>query len=236
MENKRLIFIGDVHSCLPELKELINKVNYNPSSDRVILLGDLTDRGLFPIETIRYVKEMKFDCVRGNHDQKILNFFSRKINKNKYPDYYNYLSDEDILFIKSMPLYLEFEDIIAVHGGIKNYLPLDKQGMDIVNLRFMDSSHKFISLKKVSTLGIKATGAKFWTEFGPFSKNVVYGHHVHSYDNPRIDTFENGNSCYGIDCGICFGGHITALIWPTKEIVQVKGKEIYCERTMTVKD
>ena len=45
MKHKRHIFLGDIHGCIDEFKEMINVISYNPQEDRLILLGDLLDRG-----------------------------------------------------------------------------------------------------------------------------------------------------------------------------------------------
>ena len=37
--------IGDIHGCAGPLSGMIKKLNPNPSEDRLILLGDLFDRG-----------------------------------------------------------------------------------------------------------------------------------------------------------------------------------------------
>lgn len=238
---KRIIFIGDVHSTFLELKELIKKVEYNSNTDRVILLGDLTDRGLFPTETIRYVRDMKFDCILGNHDAKILKWHRNKNPDKNYPDYYNKLSEDDISFIANMPTYIEFDDVIAIHAGMRPGIPLSRQGSDLMYLRYTDSNRKLISLRKISELGIKATGARFWTEFGPFGKSIIYGHQVHSMTDVRIDKFDDGTAAYGIDLGCCFGGHLACIIKYNDnskpiEIVKVKAKQIYYQSNFVIKD
>ena len=65
----RLIIVGDVHGCLEELQELLVKCDYDQSrGDRVILLGDLVNKGPFSAETVKFAREKGFLSVRGNHD------------------------------------------------------------------------------------------------------------------------------------------------------------------------
>lgn len=46
MESKlRTIIVGDIHGCIDELNELIKTISYDKKTDRLILLGDLIDRG-----------------------------------------------------------------------------------------------------------------------------------------------------------------------------------------------
>ena len=49
----RVIIIGDVHGCIEELKELLVKAEYVHGVDTVILVGDLGDKGPYPLEVRR---------------------------------------------------------------------------------------------------------------------------------------------------------------------------------------
>eukprot|EP00461_Guttulinopsis_vulgaris_P006998 UN07042 len=42
---QRLLLIGDIHGCYDELIMLLQKEMYNPSTDMLILLGDLVGKG-----------------------------------------------------------------------------------------------------------------------------------------------------------------------------------------------
>ena len=42
------IFIGDVHGCARELKKLLEKVDFQPQKDRLLLTGDAFSRGPEP--------------------------------------------------------------------------------------------------------------------------------------------------------------------------------------------
>ncbi len=231
METKRTIFVGDIHGCIDEFNELLIKLNYDPNSDRLILLGDLIDRGPDSVAVVRKAREMKLECVMGNHEHKYVKWFRTQGTRVDVYDkraFYNDLSDQDITYINDMPLYVELDDVVAVHAGLKPGISISSQTKDdLMYLRYTDSERKFISLKKINKLGKEATGAKFWTEFWQGPKSVVYGHNVHSYEDPLIEEVAPGVFCYGIDTGCCFGGRLTALIWETKEIVQVQAKQAY---------
>ena len=73
----RTIIIGDVHGCFKEFAELLEKCEIG-SEDRLILLGDLMDRGPKSREVFEKVCEMKasmgdrFCLVRGNHEEMLL--------------------------------------------------------------------------------------------------------------------------------------------------------------------
>ena len=70
----RKIVIGDVQGCLDELKALLDLMNFNSASDRVIFLGDLVNRGPKSLEVLEFLYSMDH-CVLntlGNHDLHLL--------------------------------------------------------------------------------------------------------------------------------------------------------------------
>lgn len=49
----RLIIIGDVHGCVRELRDLLDEADYVEGNDTVVLVGDLVDKGPYPLEVRR---------------------------------------------------------------------------------------------------------------------------------------------------------------------------------------
>lgn len=239
METKRHIFVGDIHGCLEEFNELIEKVSYDPNVDRFILLGDLIDRGPDSVGVVRKARELNLECVMGNHEHKFVKWFrsqGSRVDVYDRRDYYSKLDDQDINYIINMPTYIELDDVIVVHAGVKPGISLSNQSKDdLMYLRYTDENRKFISLKKINKLGKEQTGAKFWTEFWNGPKSVVYGHNVYSFDEPLIEERAPGITCYGIDTGCCFGGKLTALIWETKEIIQIAAKRAYYKSDFSIR-
>jgi bis(5'-nucleosyl)-tetraphosphatase (symmetrical) len=237
----RTIIVGDIHGCIEEFDELIKTLEYDKESDRLILLGDLIDRGPSSVAVVRRAREMDLECVMGNHEHKFMKWFKSMGSRNDVYDrktHYTEFADEDVNYIARMSNYIELPDFntVVAHAGLKSGVKLQNQSKDdLYYLRYVDSDGKFISLKKVSKLGKKAAGAHFWTEFWHGPESVVYGHNVHSYDAPLIEEVSPGVSCYGIDTGCCFGGKLTALIMNTKEIVQVQAKRTYYQSDFDIR-
>lgn len=240
METKvRTIFVSDIHGCLDEFNELLKKLQYDWQNDRLILLGDLLDRGPDSVGVVKRARELNLECLMGNHEHKFVKWYrsqGSKVDVYDRRDYYTKLSDEDIQYIHNMPTYIELDDVIAVHAGVKPGILMSNQRKDdLMYLRYTDSDRKFISLKTINKLGKEEAGAKFWTEFWYGPKSVVYGHNVHAFDEPLINERVPGVTCYGLDTGCCFGGRLTALIWETKEIVQVQAKRTYYQSSFEVR-
>lgn len=231
MANKRTIIVGDIHGCIDELDELIKTLSYDKNSDRLILLGDLIDRGPDSVAVVARARAMDLECVMGNHDYKFLKWFRSAGSRNDVYDrhpYYSKFSDADINYIARMSDYIKTDNTVIVHGGLRAHIPLAKQSKeDLYYIRYMDKDMRFVSLKKINKFGKEELGAKFWTEFWKGPESAVYGHNVHSYEIPLIEEVAPGVSCYGLDTGCCFGGKLTALILETKEIVQVQAKMAY---------
>ena len=49
-KTQRVVIVGDVHGCLDELRELLQKVNYTQGSDLLLFNGDMVNKGPFSVE------------------------------------------------------------------------------------------------------------------------------------------------------------------------------------------
>ena len=59
--------VGDLQGCLEPLKCLLERVAFNPASDRLWLVGDLVNRGPESLQTLRYLYSLRDSlvCVLG---------------------------------------------------------------------------------------------------------------------------------------------------------------------------
>ena len=109
----RTIFIGDVHGCLRELQAMIERIAPT-ADDRVILLGDLINRGPDSAGVVAFVADRGFECLMGNHDHEYLQEYDENpahhaLRKQLGPDLHNWLARR--------PLFIETEAFLAVHAG-----------------------------------------------------------------------------------------------------------------------
>lgn len=61
--------VGDLHGCFDELHALLTGVEFNPSVDRLISVGDLIDRGPFNMECIDLLYKPWVWATKGNHEE-----------------------------------------------------------------------------------------------------------------------------------------------------------------------
>ena len=70
--------IGDIHGCRDALDRLLDRIRPDPAAHRLILLGDLFDRGPASWEVLERVRELsdsfgsRFTLLRGNHEDYLL--------------------------------------------------------------------------------------------------------------------------------------------------------------------
>lgn len=76
---KRILVISDIHGCLDEFEQLLEKVNYDINKDQLILLGDYVDRGFKSKDLLNEVNGLLNEGVialKGNHDQMFLDWLT----------------------------------------------------------------------------------------------------------------------------------------------------------------
>jgi hypothetical protein len=233
----RTIVIGDVHGCLAELQELLDRAA-PVSGDRLVFLGDLLDRGPDPVGVLHLVRSLGAECVMGNHEEKHLRYAAHEARRRTDPRYRNpmrpfdpkraaehaRLSREDLLWLASLPRWIVLGGRwVAVHGGLVPGVPLSAQPSDwAVKLRYVDGQGR-PAPREAGDSG--APGVRRWAEAWTGPDSVVYGHFPVGRGAIRRDDPHPGVVCMGIDTGCVYGGALTALVLPGCEVVQVRSRQ-----------
>lgn len=243
-DTRKIYFIGDVHGCLDELKALLAKIGWTSDSKeyRIIMLGDLLDRGPDSVGVVKFCHENGLELIRGNHDDRYVKYnnkikwHDKNPNQTKpswlknYPDrkkILDNLTEKEIKYLTESPtvLYLPEYKTVAVHAGFLPGKPLeDHDDNTRMHIRFLFAGNKPAHLEKDNDYQ-PPIGSYFWADLYNEDWNVVYGHHVWDYENIKIHETPKGFKCWGIDTGACFGGRLTALGMSkdgNHEIIQVQ--------------
>lgn len=235
--------IGDVHGCAGELEALLARLGYGvrwsgepgaarvavtaPAGRKAVFVGDLVDRGPRSPDVLRLVMSMVEAgtglAVPGNHDVKFQRWLEGKDVKPSHG------LDRTIAqlepetkafrvavrgFFKALPIYLWLDGgrLAVAHAGIKDEM-LGRVTGEV--RRFCLYGETSGETDKFG-LPIRYHWAAEYR--GPTS--VVYGH------TPVPDAdWVNNTLC--LDTGCCFGGKLSALRWPEREIVTVPAADIY---------
>lgn len=126
----KTLLISDIHGCLEELNELLDLVKYTPQNYRLIVVGDLVDRGPFSASVVKKIRKMNVECAIGNHDSKATRWLKhyentglnnhpmRKVKENDYSEYLK-LSESDVNWLRSLPPKINVKDNYwAIHAEI----------------------------------------------------------------------------------------------------------------------
>ena len=202
------IIIGDIHGCGREFTALLDKVAPN-SDDRLVLLGDLLNKGPDPLGVLKTFESLDCVCLLGNHDFDHLKWKEGRLpkpetvltRKSMPPAYY----EKYLELAGSMPLYFENEDLIAVHGAILNGVALPDQPVDVITGDVnLDSD---------------------WKDRIILNRPLVAGHK--RYRPTQCEPYIVEGKFYGIDTGCVYGGCLTALWMPSGKIMQVRAARAY---------
>ena len=233
--------IGDVHGCYDELIALLGMLGYSekpggswhhPGGRKLVFLGDLVDRGPKSPSVVRLVMESvnagAAMCVPGNHDVK----FMRKI-WGKDVQITHGLAESLAQFEAYESDYRGFSRIAAefIHKLVSHYVLDD--GKLVVAHAGMKESMQGRGSGKVRDFALYGETTGETDEFGlPVRYNwaseyrgaamVVYGH-------TPVPEPEWLNRTINIDTGCVFGGKLTALRYPEKELLTVPARHIYAQ-------
>ena len=234
--------IGDVHGCLDELHELLDHLGYErPASSgtttgrKIVFLGDLSDRGPASALTFREVMLLvgkgQAYYTPGNHCNKLLRYLQGRrvqlshglavtVEEVREQDRRDHgFANRLRRFIENAPpyLWLDHGRLVVAHAGIKKHMIGSYDRRVEVMCRYGDVTGES---------NPDGTPVRLdWAQHYRGTTAIVYGH-------TPVPGPTWVNNTINIDQGCVFGGWLTALRWPEREIVQVRAKQpYYTERT-----
>jgi polynucleotide kinase-phosphatase len=225
--------VGDVHGCFDEMTALLLQMGYlvepdgtdyrvtPPDGRKAVFVGDLVDRGPKIMGVLRLVMGMvkagTAFCVPGNHDVKLMRKLRGKDVKISHgladslaqlepetPEFKRQIAD----FIDDLVSHYVFDEgrLVVTHAGLKE----EMQGRGSGAVRSFALFGETTGETDDYGLPVRYN----WAAEYRGKAMVVYGH------TPVAEP-EWLNRTIDIDTGCVFGGKLTALRYPEKELVSV---------------
>jgi len=116
--------IGDIQGCAASLRELLACIDFDERRDRLLLVGDLVNRGPGSLEVLRWARALgdRVAAVLGNHDLHLLRVAGgvRKLKPKDTIGDILQAADRDLLieWLRHRPLMHEEGDVVMVHAGL----------------------------------------------------------------------------------------------------------------------
>ncbi|GEN88050.1 bis(5'-nucleosyl)-tetraphosphatase PrpE [Oceanobacillus sp. FSL W8-0428] len=234
----QLDIIGDVHGCLDELLELLETLEYrqenssyaHPGGNKLVFVGDLTDRGPNSTAVIQLVYQLVREqeiayYVPGNHCNKLYRYFSgnqvqekhglettvaewKSLNEAQKKN----IQEKFMTLYENAPLYLYFENLklVVAHAGIKENLIGQMNSRTKTFVLYGDITGKTDHLGRPIR--------RDWAKHYKGEPWIVYGH------TPVLEARQI-NRTINIDTGCVFGNKLTAYQFPKQRIVSVPSKQ-----------
>jgi len=235
--------IGDVHGCTDELEMLLGELGYGiawhdaagergvsvtpPPGRRLIFVGDLVDRGPRTPDALRIVMSAAAAgtgfCVPGNHDAKFRRWLDgRNVTLTHGLDRsVAQMSAEPRSFHEAVKSFLDTLPshiwcdggrLAVAHAGLTG----DMIGRSTPAVREFCLYGDTDGATDAEGLAIRY----HWADRYSGDTTIVYGH------TPVTDAIWLNNTLC-LDTGCCFGGKMSALRWPEREIVSVPALHQY---------
>ncbi|MCI3933604.1 polynucleotide kinase-phosphatase [Streptomyces sp. AN091965] len=225
--------VGDVHGCASELESLLTRLGYvdgvHPEGRTAVFVGDLVDRGPDTPGVLRRVMGMVAAgsalCVPGNHENKL----GRHLKGRKVQHTHGLAETIAQLDGESEEFRARVREFV---DGLVSHYVLDGGGLVVCHAGLPEKYHGRTS-GRVRSHALYGDTTGETDEFGlpvryPWAEEyrgraaVVYGH-----TPVPTATWLNNTIC--LDTGAVFGGKLTSLRWPERELVDVPAEKVWYE-------
>ncbi|WP_264877768.1 symmetrical bis(5'-nucleosyl)-tetraphosphatase [Vibrio agarivorans] len=131
MKHTANYIVGDIQGCHDELLLLLDKVNFNPTTDKLWIAGDLVARGPKSLDTLRFAYQHResVQIVLGNHDLHLLAVslgVKRVKDKDRTAPIFDAPDRDELLqWLRCQPLLAEHPEFVMSHAGIPPCWDLD---------------------------------------------------------------------------------------------------------------
>lgn len=194
----RTLFVGDVHNCPRALEKLLAESR----PDRLILLGDMFNKGPDPRRLWDMIVDLKPEAVLGNHDDKVLGVWGKTGDGSAFWTAAQ-LPEDARGWLMSLPLFLHGPDWVAVHAGLhpEEGVAGTNRKMALVLRRWPDD---------------RDPQSPFWWQLYAGTNRVFYGHDA-------VRGLQVHPRTIGLDTGCVYGYLLSGYLLEEDRVYQVPG-------------
>ncbi len=221
--SRRHIILGDVHGCYDEMRELLDRLGYEPGRDVLISVGDVIDRGPKIRETVEYLFGLPdFHMGLGNHEDKFLRYLQGHPVKvtggmeTTIRAYGGQFPPGLVERLAALPLILRTPAGYVVHAGFDPEMaPEEQTRADCLYLRFYGGKDYFDEVN-----------GRLWHTLWPADGPRVFFGHIPEEDGPELP------HVVSLDAGCIFGGALKAFDSRDGRVHSVKARQAYAAGTI----
>lgn len=207
-----MIIIADIAGQLDALMRLVSQV---PNDEKIILVGDLIDRGPYSADVVSWAmnNQDRVTTLMGNHEHMLLDYWldlglydpglwdynGGRATKMSYQRSYG---DEKppkahLEFLTNLPLFFQTEDLIVTHAAVFPGMTLEQ-------------ACKTTDLER----------SVLWSRQEPERRKQaqIFGHNSHWGLRPFVD--ENTGKVWALCIDQSRSEILTAVRWPTWEVLE----------------
>ena len=225
----RILAVSDLHGQNTRFLSLLEKSEYNPQLDLLVVCGDMIDRGKENLDCLAACKRLKEQgaiLLKGNHEQFLEQALLAMLSNDNWRTYlpenlYTWIHHnngmetfkeikhlstgklEAILhFVQGLSLYFAIGNFIFTHAGANVSKPIEQNTEDEVV--WMEETFPWSRAYQGKTMvfGHVPTWRLYSGDASNCKSATIW------YDNQYSDKI-------GIDCGGIFGGRLAALELPS---------------------
>lgn len=244
---KQKYFIGDVHGCFKTLMALLDKLPNKGIGLDITFVGDIIDRGADSIKIIGLIMDRGYTLIKGNHEDMMIECWNNMGCDGWLGNGGDELAEEfDTMntwdpekyslirkFIFGLPSFIVLEDyliegrkVLVTHAPSIDFFPEEKT----INIGTNELEYQ---------LGRYEETIIWNRNFPKYSSDVYFnivGHNPsHHFKDKYPSLFNAGvdkdvvlkEDFASIDTSCCYGGKLTCLVLPEKELIQQDNIEVF---------
>ena len=252
----RHLIVGDVHGCFEELMLLLEKTGYNPSLHKLILLGDLINKGPDSFKVLSWVRaQQKIHCSLRKRNKRPFRRESQLYGKNKHNIASTDRKTAPVSHVEALIGNHELKFMVALENQHTLSGALEKLRQDMgekwrewlswmKNWPIYIEEEDFLAVHGGIVPGEHPSQSKkeylvnirYWDGEGKDMNNPTYPPWHECYTGSKLVVYAHWaqqglkvkKNSIGLDTGCVYGGKLSGLWLPDRKLTQVSSLNPVC--------